>query len=252
MSSEPSDDDVRLAQRLYAEWDQGRGTKKSALERREWDDGKSHGRRFDRFIRQTLGLETNQPSKQSDRIAALEGQLRHAGQRPVGTTSPAWEAQLQHTRAASLSAVRIWNDPTAVFRTGSFALLLVTAWNSLAIAVLQKRGEEWRELDANGEPKLKNGEPKARGTKLLVGDARRGSEHEALRRNVQWWIDLRNLVAHRHLPALDVTTIPYAQASLLNFEYVLADDFGDDFTLGSALTVPLQLTGFAIQTSSAL
>jgi hypothetical protein len=33
-----------------------------------------------------------------------------------------------------------------------FALLFVTAWNSLAIAVLQRDGGEWRELDDHGVP----------------------------------------------------------------------------------------------------
>jgi len=51
-----------------------------------------------------------------------------------------------------MAGLRIWNDPTARFRTGAFSLLFVTAWNSLAIAVLQRDGAEWRELDDHGEP----------------------------------------------------------------------------------------------------
>jgi hypothetical protein len=38
-----------------------------------------------------------------------------------------------------MAALRIWNDPTARFRTGGFALLFVAAWNSLAIAALQRQ-----------------------------------------------------------------------------------------------------------------
>ena len=38
--------------------------------------------------------------------------------------------------------------------------------------------------------------------------------------------------------------IPYAQAGLLNFERILVREFGDSFTLGDSLSVPLQLSGF--------
>lgn len=74
--------DIALARELLAEWDEGRGTSKSEIERRVWGDGGAHGRRFDRFIRQTLGVSTNRPSKQTDRIATLEAQLRRLGEVP--------------------------------------------------------------------------------------------------------------------------------------------------------------------------
>jgi hypothetical protein len=61
---------------------------------------------------------------------------------------------------------------------------------------------------------------------------------------VEFWLGLRNQVAHRHLPSLDVLIIPQAQAGLLNFENVLAQAFGSDFVLGEALSIPLQLSGF--------
>ena len=70
------EDDVDLATRLLAEWDEGRGTSKSEMERREWDDGGAHGRRFDRFIRQTLGVATTKRSRQTDRIVDLSTAYR--------------------------------------------------------------------------------------------------------------------------------------------------------------------------------
>jgi hypothetical protein len=75
------DDEIELAEWLLSEWDEARGQATSQLERRVWNDGASHGRRFDRFIRQVLGVETTRPSKQSDRIAELENQVRSLGGR---------------------------------------------------------------------------------------------------------------------------------------------------------------------------
>ena len=141
------EDDVDRATRLLAEWDEGSGTSKSEIERREWGDGGAHGRRFDRFIRQTLGVATTKPSRQTDRIGDLEAQLRRLGYTPDGRVLDEWEQQLDHGRHAALGALRAWNDPTATFRTETFALLFVTAWNSVALALLQHAGEEWRDLD---------------------------------------------------------------------------------------------------------
>jgi hypothetical protein len=73
--------------------------------------------------------------------------VRRLGGRPAGATLTEWEDQLQHALDSALAALRAWNDPTATFRTQAFSLLFVAAWNALAIAILQKREEEWRELD---------------------------------------------------------------------------------------------------------
>lgn len=163
---------------------------------------------------------------------------------PIGATPPPWERQLQHARDACMAALRIWNDPTARFRTGAFALLFVTAWNSLAIAVLQRDRGEWRELEDDGAPITVAGVERALPTAELLERAFSTPDAKGLRANVGVWLALRNDVAHRHLPALDHSVIPHAQAGLLNFEGVVVSRFGTEFALGSSLSVPLQLSGF--------
>lgn len=242
--TEPSQEDIALATRLFAEWDGGRGTPKSELERRTWNDGSSHGRRFDRFIRQTLGESTTRPSKQTDRIEQLEGELRRRGHSPPGALLAEWEEDLQHSRRACLAALRLWNDPTAEFRTAGFSLLFVTAWNALAIAILKKTRKEWRKLDRSGNPTLFDGVAQSRDTMMLISDALPTDGQRGTRENVRFWVDIRNAVAHRFLPSLDWDVIPHAQAGLLNFERTLTDTFGDTFALAETLSVPLQLSGF--------
>ncbi|MHB1937976.1 MAG: DUF3644 domain-containing protein [Acidobacteriaceae bacterium] len=242
--STPSSDEIALAERLFAEWDGGAGTSKGRIEIREWGDATSHGRRFDRFIRRTLGRSTSRASRQTNRIGDLESQLRQLGVTPTGTVAQPWEPQLQHARVACLAALRAWNDPTATFRTGTFSLLFVAAWNSLAIAKLQKDGKEWRSLDDSGVPVLRNGVEESRWTVDLVSEAFSGGSRTGLCENVRDWVELRNSVAHRHLLALDAAVIPLAQAGLLNFETVLSVEFGEEWALAEHLSVPLQLAGF--------
>ena len=244
MSQIPSDADVELAQELLAQWDNGNGVSKSQLERETWDDGSSHGRRFDRFIRGTLGVETSRRSRQTDRIADLETQILSLGAHPVGAKEVDWQVQLQHARASCLEALRIWNDPTSAFRTGAFSLLFVTAWNSLALALLQREGKEWRRLDSSGEPALVHGTEQSLDTPKLIASAFADAEYRGIRKNLARWVEIRNAVAHRHLPALDYIVIPLAQAGLLKTEDVLVDVFGAEYALGEKLSVPLQLSGF--------
>lgn len=244
MGNSPSAEEIALAEELLRLWEEGRGVSKSQLELKFWGDGTSHGRRFDRFIRSNLGIETTRRSRQTDRIADLERQVRHLGGMPIGSQPTEWEGQLHHTREAAVEALRVWNDPVCTFRTGAFSLLFVTAWNSLAIAVLQKAGAEWRKLDEDQQPIVVDGAEQARDTLALLREAFPTDAHRGLRENVAVWLDLRNSVAHRHLPELDISVIPWAQAGLLNLESVLADTFGSEYALSHRLSVPLQLSGF--------
>ena len=242
---QPSADDVERAEALLAAWDEGRGTSKSQLEIDTWGDATAHGRHFDRFIRSTLGVSTTRPSKQTTRIESLEEQIRGLGQLPIGAEAPAAEVQTQHARAACLEATRVWNDPTTRFRAGAFSLLFVAAWNSLAIALLIRDDIEWRETDESGTPRVDARRVEfARSTSDLIADAFPDDDQRGLRANVQYWIDIRNAVAHRYLPALDAVVIPKAQAGLLNFEEALIAGFGQEYALAGGLTVPLQLSGF--------
>jgi hypothetical protein len=241
----PPEDEVELAERLMRDWDEGRGVSKSQLEIRTWGDATAHGRHFDRFVRGVLGVSTSRPSRQTDRIAELERQVRALGSIPVGRDVEPWEVQLLHARESCLAALRVWNDPVARFRTGAFSLLFVTAWNGLAIAAVQRAHGEWRKLNGDGSVRVGvNGEEQSRETSDLVGEAFSGVDRRGLRENVQFWIDLRNCVAHRHLPVLDASVIPHAQAGLLNIKGVLVDDFGPEYALAESLDVPLQLSGF--------
>lgn len=209
-----------------------------------WDDGSSHGRRFDRFILRALGVSTKKTAKSATQIEDLERQVRSLGAQPVTCVAKDWELYLAHSRQTMLSALRIWNDPTTTSRTGAFALLLVTAWNALALARLQRDDREWRKLDETGAPVLVEGVSQAIDTRDAIDLALPGDASRGLRENLRLWIDLRNAVAHRHLPALDLSIIPEAQAAALNYENVIVDTFGPEYALGEHLSVPLQLSGF--------
>ena len=179
------------------------------------------------------------------KIAELEALLRANGISPSEAGDLAEEYRLlAKSREAALAAVRVYNDPLAGFRTETFIVLMVVAWNSLLQALLERSRVDYYERDENGAQILIGDRAKVLDTRQLAELALAGDEHRPVRANLDFFLGLRNQIAHRYLPALDPAVIGEAQAMLLNFENLLVAHFGDEAALGDRLAVPLQLSGF--------
>jgi hypothetical protein len=68
-----------------------------------------------------------------------------------------------------------------------------------------------------------------------------GTANPPARKNLEFFIGLRNKIEHRSYPQLDTEIFGGSQAMLLNFEALLCDTFGDRYALQSSLTFALQL-----------
>lgn len=240
---ERAEADVELAGEMHQRW--LAGEKKSALEREYWDDGSSHGQAFSAFVREHLGIETVKRSAQAQRLERAESLLRVHGIEFDDEGLAQEYRLLARSREAALTALRVYNDPTAGFRTETFAVMMIVAWNTLFQAVCERDSLDYFEHNpTTGETVTVDGRPKAMATPELASLVIGGDEFAAMRANLDYWLGLRNLVAHRYLPELDALVVPEAQALLLNFEKRLVAEFGDDARLGRRLAVPLHLEGF--------
>ncbi len=230
---------VQLAKEMLERWRQGES--KSRLETEYWGKGTAHGKAFTGYVRRWLEVETEQPSSQSKRIAELEALLRVHGISPTGRDDLPEECRLlAKSRESALAAVRVYNDPDAGFRTHTFVVLMVIAWNSLFLAILERANVDYYEPDKNGT----RNSGKVRGTRDLAKLALDGDEYGAVQQNLDFFLRLRNKISHYYVPALDAAVVGEAQAMLLNFENLLAAEFGEEAALGARLMVPLQLSGF--------
>lgn len=234
---------MRIATELHDRWKNGEP--KSRLEIEYWDNATSHGKAFTAYVKRWLGVETERQSNQSTRIAELESLLRANGVSPTEAGDLAEEYRLlAKSREAALAAVRVYNDPLAGFRTETFIMIMVVAWNSLFQAMLERSRVDYYERDEQGNQILIEGRAKVLDTWQLVEQALADDEYRDVRANLDFFLKLRNQIAHRYLPALDVNIIGEAQAMLLNFEDLLVAQFGEAAALGDRLAVPLQLSGF--------
>lgn len=241
MNAKKEDSERSQAEEMLARFQAGES--KSSLEIEYWDDGTSHGKRFTSFIRRELGIETESRSHQSLELERLRNLLKRHGVSP----SPAGDLSVEErlvakAREAGLAAVRLYNDPTAGFRTDGFIVWMIIAWNSVLQAMLERDGVDYSEKDDKGRVIEIDGRARVKGTWELLSLALGGHEHRALRCNLDFFLGLRHRIEHRYIPALDTIIASEAQAMLLNFETVLTHEFGEEASLGTQLVIPLQLS----------
>jgi hypothetical protein len=205
----------------------------------------SHGKFFTSYVKKWTGLDTEGRSPQAQHIEKLEELLRAHGI----STSEAGDLReefrlVAKSRESALAALRIYNDPLAGFRTESFIVLMIIAWNSLLQAMLERDGVDYYVRGSDGRVVEFDGRGKVKDTGALIEMALREDSRRAMHHNLDFFLRLRNVIAHRYLPALDPAIAGEAQAMLVNFESVLFEEFGEQAQLGERLAVPLQLSGF--------
>lgn len=145
-------------------------------------------------------------------------------------------------RDSALLAVETYNRPTASFRSGAYVVLMVIAWTSLFQAIFlrrcikpyyRKHGSK-RFLKVDGEYKRWE----------LVECLRQHFQNDnpPMRKNLEFFIGLRNKIEHRTLPQLDNEIFGECQAMLLNFESLLCSEFGEKSAIRGGLSFALQFS----------
>lgn len=152
---------------------------------------------------------------------------------------------LEKCRSSAIASVDSYNRPGARFRTAQFVILIIIAWTAAFHAIYYRRGRRpWFRRQASGTGVRYariDGEPKhwdlTECLKQYFGD-----RQPAERKNLEFLIGLRNKIEHRHLPELDPALYGECQASLLNLETLLVQEFGQRYALAEQLAVALQFS----------
>jgi len=150
---------------------------------------------------------------------------------------------------ASLLAVETYNRPTATFRSGAYIVLMNIAWTSLFHAIYFKRKIKPYFKKPNSTHYIKiDGEYKCWELNECLKQYYK-DQNPPIRKNLEFFIGLRNKIEHRSMPELDPEIFGECQSMLLNFENLLCQEFNDKWALKTGLTFSLQLatTPHAIQ-----
>lgn len=165
---------------------------------------------------------------------------------------------LSKAHDSAMLAVETYNKPAVKFKSGGYVVLMIIAWTALFHAIFYRRKIKpyYRKKNSNRFLK-KDGDyvywELKQCMKIYYGD----DTMNPIRKNLEFFIPLRNLIEHKSLPELDSNIFAECQAMLLNFDRVMEAEFGPGFCLRESLTFALQLYqssenyGAAVKTKSA-
>jgi Protein of unknown function (DUF3644) len=152
-------------------------------------------------------------------------------------------ANVKKAREAAVLAVEIYNRPATAFRSSAYIVLMVVACTALFHAIFlrkrikpyyRKRGSPRRYERIDGEYKT-----------WELGECLQQfykDQNPAQRKNLEFFIGLRNKIEHRFLPELDIEIFGECQAMLMNFETLLSAEFGTKQALVGGLPYALQFS----------
>ena len=160
------------------------------------------------------------------------------------------QQHLLKARDAALAAVDNYNKPGISFRTRTFVLLMTVAWTACFHAVFyDKRVKPWYVRSGTGKGTRYDrvdGDPKHWELSKCVKEYW-GNQHPPSRKNIEFFLGLRNKIEHRYHPELDPALYGECQAMLMNFEDLLVKEFGTDMALLDQVGVALQFSALRPQ-----
>jgi hypothetical protein len=165
-----------------------------------------------------------------------------AGRGPVMRGLPrAVKDALHKARDAALLAVEIYNKPAVSFKSGGYVTLMVIAWTSLFHAVFLRRKVKPYYRNPNGRYVRVDGDYRHWELGECLKEYYGTNTNDPVRKNLEFFIPLRNKIEHRSLPELDSSIFGECQAMLLNFDEALEREFGPKYCIRQCLSFALQI-----------
>jgi hypothetical protein len=141
-----------------------------------------------------------------------------------------------------LLAVDLYNRPYGDRYLEAHVVHMHLAWLYLLHAKFEREGTDYEYRDGSGHfIRTKDGEIKRWELSECVRRWR-PNESDPVRKNLEFFIGLRNRVEHQQTEAVEAVIAGRAQSNILNYEEALTTLFGDDEGLGKSLRLPLFLS----------
>lgn len=155
---------------------------------------------------------------------------------------PLTEQYLEKSIESAYLAVDIYNRPQTKFRTDGYIVMMIIAWTSLLHSVFEENDIDYYYKESDGSYIIIDGDKKT----WELSECIKNTDiiEEPIKDNLKFMIGLRNKIEHRFIPALDLEVCGECQAMLLNFEELLTKLYGNGYSLGTNIAIPLQLVNF--------
>jgi len=147
---------------------------------------------------------------------------------------------LEKARDAGLLAVEVYNKPAIKFKSGGYISLMIIAWTALFHSIFFKKKIKPFVKD-KGHFVIRDGEYWYWQLEECLNKYYKTDIANPVRKNLEFFIPLRNKIEHKSLPEIDSDIFGECQAMLLNFDELLREHFGDAYCLRECLSFSLQL-----------
>ena len=155
------------------------------------------------------------------------------------------DALIDKSRESALLGIQTFNNPLLKFRAPGFIVNMIIAYTALFHAIFERNGVDYWYKEEDGTPEITDGDFRYWELNACIKQYY-GGDQTPEKENLKLFINLRNKIEHRFIPALDMRISGYCQALLLNFERLLVKEFGSYFVLcHNNLTLALQLSEYS-------
>ena len=151
------------------------------------------------------------------------------------------KGSLEKARDSALLGVEIYNKPAVKFKSGGYITLMVIAWTSLFHAIFFKRKLKPFYRKESGHFMKVESDFKYWELDECLRQYFKADTGNPVRKNLEFFIPLRNRIEHRSMPELDASIFGECQAMLLNFDEILEKEFDSKYCLRECLSFSLQL-----------
>lgn len=153
---------------------------------------------------------------------------------------PRWWHTLQASKKEACLAVDLYNRSSAERSLEGFIVHMNMAWLYMLHARFERDGIDFRYWDGHRLVRV-DGEPKTWELARCVVEEL-PDPNDPVRRNAEFFIQLRNRIEHRYAELIAVVIAGKTQAHVLNYEDCLTSTFGESEGLGDNLRFPVFLS----------
>jgi stalled ribosome alternative rescue factor ArfA len=150
---------------------------------------------------------------------------------------------LQKAHDSAMLAIEVYNKPSVSFKSGAYITLMIIAWTALFHAIFfRDKVKPFRKKKGSARRyETREGEYVHWELKECISHYFQADTSNPIRKNIEFFIPLRNKIEHRSYPSLDPNIFGECQSLLLNFDEILEKEFGEQYCIRESLSFAIQL-----------
>jgi hypothetical protein len=148
---------------------------------------------------------------------------------------------LEKSHDSALLAVETYNKPAIKFKSGAYIVLMTISWTALFHAIFFKQKKKPFRKEDNGRFVIRDGDFYYWELKECIKEYFAVDYNHPIRKNLEFFIPLRNMIEHKSIPEIDSDIFAECQSMLLNYDKIMDKEFGSTYCLRESLSFALQL-----------